>query len=63
MTTSGKNIPENISPKALTSIHEMYTLSATDGHYLSEIDILVIKHFLETLAEVALTIASRKGGR
>jgi hypothetical protein len=55
--------PENNSPdnskKVLTSIHGMYTLSNTE-EYDSEVDMLTVKNFLNTLAEIALAIASRK---
>lgn len=56
--------PENISPKTdenvLTGIHDAYTVSATNETENSEIDELMIKTFLETLAEISLSIASRK---
>jgi len=45
--------------KVLTSIHGMYTLSNTEERF-NEVDKLVIKHFLNTLAEIALAIAERK---
>jgi hypothetical protein len=48
--------------KALTSIHGAYTLSNTKESG-SEIDDLMIKDFLDTLAEVALAAASRKMSR
>ena len=55
--------PENKSPdyweKVLTSIHGTYTLSNTEERF-SEVDKLTVKHFLNTLAEIALAIASRK---
>jgi hypothetical protein len=47
-------------PEALTSIHSMYTLAATDEAETSEIDKVIVKHFEEILAEIALAIASRK---
>lgn len=46
---------ENSTSEALTSIHDAYTLSATQDS--SEI---VINQFLQTLAEVAISIAARK---
>jgi len=56
--------PENNSPdineKVLTSIHGMYTPSNTEEPD-SEVDGLTVKNFLNTLAEIALAIASRKG--
>jgi hypothetical protein len=44
----------------LTSIHTPYTLAATPK--ASEVDELMIRHFIETIAEVALAVASRKMG-
>jgi hypothetical protein len=46
----------------LTGIRSSYTLSATNERDRGEIDNLMIRHFLETLAEVALSVASRKKG-
>jgi len=43
----------------LTSIHGMYTLPYTQ-ECSSEVDMLTAKNFLNTLAEIALAIASRK---
>ncbi len=51
---------ENYEEKALTCIPPSYTLSGTnDGN---EVDELIVKKFLNTLAEIALSIASRKNG-
>jgi hypothetical protein len=44
----------------LTRIRNPYTLSTTPAES-SEADDLVVKHFLQTLAETALAVASRKG--
>ena len=52
--------PENISPEPLTRIHNPYTLSPTPAES-AEAEDLVVKHFLQTLAEIALAVASRKG--
>ena len=52
--------PEIISPNPLTRIRNPYTLSPTQAES-SEADDLVVKHFLQTLAEIALAVASRKG--
>jgi hypothetical protein len=49
-----QNNPQNL----LTGIHLPYTMSGTNTD--NEVDELVVKHFLNTLAEVALAIASRK---
>ncbi len=48
---------ETEESEALTSIHGTYTLATTPG----EVDVNdpVVRHYLETLAEVALAVASR----
>jgi hypothetical protein len=46
--------PENKSDNPLTSIHGKYTLSNT-----SETDDMMIRSFLEALADISLKIASR----
>jgi hypothetical protein len=46
--------------EALTSIHHTYTLAATNDIEGSEVERLMVKHFIETLAEISLAIASRK---
>ncbi len=43
----------------LTGIHPSYTLAAAPERS-SELDEMVIRNFLNTLAEVSLAIASRK---
>jgi hypothetical protein len=45
--------------KALTSIHGTYTLSNTREE-ITDLDEQTVKNFLNTLAEIALAIASRK---
>ena len=45
--------------KALTSIHGTYTLSNT-REVFGELDEQTVKNFFNTLAEIALVIASRK---
>ena len=52
-----EGFPENKDGKALTPIHPSYTVSATNG----EIDKVMIRNFINTLAEVALSVASREG--
>ncbi|RAL70112.1 hypothetical protein C1G86_1437 [Dehalococcoides mccartyi] len=42
----------------LTCIYDAYTLSATS--YQTGVDQLMIKEFLNALAEVALSVASRR---
>jgi hypothetical protein len=49
-------------PEALTSIHSTYTLAATDKTESNEMDNVIIRHFIETVAEISLSIASRKQG-
>jgi hypothetical protein len=56
-----KNLSDN-EKKALTSIRDTYTLSYTKENE-NEVDDLTVKNFLNTLAEVALAIASRKVAR
>jgi len=46
--------------EALTSIHGTYTLASPHGPNANEVDSLMVKHFLDALAEVALAIASRQ---
>ena len=45
--------------KALTSIHGTYTLSNTREE-ITDLDEQTVKNFLNTLAEIAFAIASRK---
>ena len=45
--------------KVLTSIHGMYTLSNTREE-IADLDAQTVKNFLNTLAVIALAIASRK---
>jgi hypothetical protein len=47
----------------LTCIHHAYTLAATNDSETTEIDQIMIRHFIETLAEISLSIASRKVNR
>jgi hypothetical protein len=56
-----KKLIRKIFPQTpLTRIRNPYTLSPTQAES-SEADDLVVKHFLQTLAEIALAVASRKG--
>ena len=48
--------------KALTCIHIPYTLSDTPVPESNEAESLIVKNFLNTLAEIALSIVSRKNG-
>ena len=51
-----EEFPENNEEKLLTPIQPSYTVSGTHD----EVDKLMIKNFVNTLAEIALSIASRK---
>lgn len=53
-----KKSPKN-DKKVLTSIHGTYTLSNTRER-INRSDELIVKNFLNTLAEVALSVAQRK---
>ncbi|MBI2859185.1 MAG: hypothetical protein HYX90_08915 [Chloroflexi bacterium] len=57
-----ENTPED-AKKALTNVYCAYTLPCTPNENESEVDKLQVKHFLNTLAEVALAVASRRVGR
>ena len=59
MSTEKVNL-EIIFPNPLTRIRNPYTLSPTPKEH-GEAEDLVVKHFLQTLAEIALVVASRKG--
>jgi len=52
-------LPEKELPDVLTGIHIPYTVSDTPER-LSEVDDIMINNFLSTLAEIALSVASRK---
>ena len=51
-----EEITENNEDNLLTGIQPSYTVSGTHD----EVEILMINNFLNTLAEVALSIASRE---
>ena len=51
---------QNGAGNPLTRIRGAYTLAATDENTGSEVEELMIRHFIETLAEIALSVASRK---
>jgi hypothetical protein len=46
--------------EGLTSIHGAYTVSTPHEPNADEVDSLMVRLFLHTLAEVSLAIASRK---
>jgi hypothetical protein len=51
---------DNQAPEGLTSIHGAYTVSTPHEPDADEVDSLMVRQFLQTLAEVALAVASRK---
>ena len=53
---------ENHEEKALTCIRPAYTLSDTPESESSKTESLMVKNFLNTLAEISLSISSRKNG-
>ena len=55
---SVNNSPDD-QKKTLTSIHRTYTLSNTREE-IADLNEQTVKNFLNTLAEIALAIASRK---
>ena len=55
-------ITENSQPNPLTCIPDAYTLSTTPED-VNEVNKLMIKQFLCALAEVAMSVASRKISR
>ena len=55
--------PEENQEEALTSIHGAYTLATAPEEGSSEVDEIIVKHFLNTLAEVAMEIVSRQVNR
>jgi hypothetical protein len=57
---SNPSSSDRCHPEALTSIHHTYTLAATDEAENYNLDKVIVKHFEETIAEIALAIASRK---
>ena len=59
MTGHEKN-PENNDNRLLTGIHHAYTVGDTTDLETEEMNELIIKDFINTLAKVSLSIASRK---
>ena len=52
-------VHEKKDENVLTGIHGAYTVSATTERKSNEVDEVIVRRFLETLAEIALAIASR----
>jgi hypothetical protein len=57
---SGPKNTANNDKSLLTSIRNAYTVGDTDDHETEEMNDLIVKSFINTLAEVSLSIASRK---
>ncbi len=53
---------EKHEEKVLTCIRSAYTLSDTPEPESTETESLIVKNFLNTLAEISLSISSRKNG-
>ena len=51
---------QNGAESPLTRIRDAYTLAATDEHAEGEVEELMIRHFIETLVGIALSVASRR---
>ncbi len=50
-----------IQPEGLTCIPQRIHCGATpEGETLSEVDIIAVEQFLDTLADVAMAVASRR---
>jgi len=63
VATTDRGNAEDSSRDPLTRIRDAYTLAATDEPVSSETERLMVRHFIETLAEVALAIAAREPGK
>ena len=62
MAGEPRNKPPSGRGKGLTPIHQgIHCAATTDGvEVLSEIDQMAVDHFIKTLAQVALAVASRQ---
>ena len=56
-------IVENAAPDPLTSIPPRIHCAATQEGGENEAERLMVRHFLETLAGIALSVASRKANQ
>jgi hypothetical protein len=55
-----KNTNKNGGHYPLTGIRHAYTLASPQEQGAGEVDRLIISNFLNTLAEIALSVATRK---
>ena len=58
--TYPENNYQNINEKSLTGIRNAYTVTDTNEPETEEMNELIVKTFNNTLAEVSLSITSRK---
>ena len=59
MTNSDK-YPDNNDKNLLTCIRDAYTVGGPSEPESEEMNNIIVKHFINTLAEVSLSVASRK---
>ena len=55
-----EEFPEDSSENVLTGIHSPYTMADNPEPESDEMNNLIVKEFINTLAEVSISIASRK---
>ena len=58
--TGPEKYTDNNDKNLLTCIRNAYTVGDTDDPETEELNDLIVKTFFETLAEISLSIASRK---
>ena len=56
---NSRRIAENGRHNPLTGIRNAYTLASPQEYEADELDKIMVRHFLDTLAEVALAVAAR----
>ena len=62
MATPGPR-PDQGSLNGLTGIHQPIHSGATETTYGSDLDQIIIDHFLDILAEVAMSVAGRNANQ
>lgn len=58
--TDPPEIPDQRGPDSLTCILPAYTLGCTNEPESEEMNKVIVKNFIDTLAEVSISIAKRK---
>ena len=58
--TGPEKYTDNNGENLLTRIRNAYTVGDTDDPETEELNNLIVKNFINTLAEISLSIASRK---